>query len=785
MVVTNNGGCNTVGKGRRGVDDEDEQNLAVIKLVDLVAQHPCLPIVVCHSTCDDLDSLCSFLSALPFLSSSTLVSLKLIFFLATNGGAPNEDERSHMIFVTDACLPLFASGEFPLNTHLLINYELSTKKNQIENVKNKTFKLVILEEVLLKNAIEHLGQGFVGFKQRAIGYVLVEPFTSFLVESGWAANRSVDCEAQNAIPKSKHTSFVQDQNQRHHHHFDGEVVMHASLGFVWEILVAMVVPMVVQNKAVTRLCKERVIVTVNGLYPGPRIDVREGDAVVVHVINKSPYNITIHWHGVFQLFSAWADGPEYITQCNIRPQNSYTYKFNVIQQEGTLWWHAHSGVLRATVHGAFIIHPRSGLFPFPKPHKQVPIILGDWYDGNIVDIYQQVLLLGDVRPSAAYTINGLPGDLYNCSRNQMFKLKVKPGKTYLLRMINAAFNNNLFVKIANHSFTVVAMDASYIEPYVTDIITIAPGQTADVLFKADQPIGSYYMAASPYVVGQPEALFDTTTTRGIVAYEGYTTSLKDSKPIVPLLPPFNATPIAHKFFSNITSLVGAPHWAPVPLEVDQHMFITININLERCPKNGTCQGVFGQKFSASMNNESFVHPVGKGYSMLEASFYNVSGVYTTDFPDKPPIIFDFTNPKIALDTKYLFTPPKSNKVKKLKFNSTVEVVFQNTQIMNAQSHPMHLHGFSFHVLAQDFGNFNYTKDKYKFNLVNPIFRNTIAVPAGGWAVIRFKANNPGMWFVHCHVDDHQLWGLDMVFEVENGPTPSTSLPPPPADLPKC
>lgn len=543
---------------------------------------------------------------------------------------------------------------------------------------------------------------------------------------------------------------------------------------------------IVQNKAVTRLCKERVIVTVNGLYPGPRIDVREGDAVVVHVINKSPYNITIHWHGVFQLFSAWADGPEYITQCNIRPQKSYTYKFNVIQQEGTLWWHAHSGVLRATVHGAFIIHPRSGLFPFPKPYKQVPIILGDWYDGNVVDIYQQVLLLGDVRPSAAYTINGLPGDLYNCSRNQMFKLKVRPGKTYLLRMINAAFNNNLFVKIANHSFTVVAMDASYIEPYATDIITIAPGQSADVLFKANQPIGSYYMAASPYVVGQPEVLFDTTTTRGIVVYEGYKTSSKNySKPIVPILPHFNDTPIAHKFFSNITSLMGAPHWVPVPLEVDEHMFITININLERCPKNGTCQGVFGQKFSASMNNESFVHPVGKGYSMLEASFYNVSGVYTTDFPDKPPIIFDFTDPKIALDTKYLFTPPKSTKVKKLKFNSTVEVVFQNTQIMNAQSHPMHLHGFSFHVLAQDFGNFDYTKDKHKFNLVNPIFRNTIAVPAGGWAVIRFQANNPGMWFVHCHVDDHQLWGLDMVFEVENGPTPSTSLPPPPADLPKC
>jgi len=43
----------------------------------------------------------------------------------------------------------------------------------------------------------------------------------------------------------------------------------------------------------------------------------------------------------------------------------------------------------------------------------------------------------------------------------------------------------------------------------------------------------------------------------------------------------------------------------------------------------------------------------------------------------------------------------------------------------------------------------------------------------------------GVWFVHCHMEDHVARGLDMAFEVQNGPTPSTSLPPPPADLPKC
>uniref|UniRef100_J3NCH7 Plastocyanin-like domain-containing protein n=1 Tax=Oryza brachyantha TaxID=4533 RepID=J3NCH7_ORYBR len=60
-----------------------------------------------------------------------------------------------------------------------------------------------------------------------------------------------------------------------------------------------------------------------------------------------------------------------------------------------------------------------------------------------------------------------------------------------------------------------------------------------------------------------------------------------------------------------------------------------------------------------------------------------------------------------------------------------------------------------------------------------------SVPTGGWAVIRFLANNPGMWYMHCHFEAHLDFGLGMVFEVEDGPTPETSLPSPPADLPQC
>ena len=79
-----------------------------------------------------------------------------------------------------------------------------------------------------------------------------------------------------------------------------------------------------------------------------------------------------------QLLTPWADGPSTVTQCPIQPNSSYTYRFNVTGQEGTLWWHAHSSFLRATVYGPLIIRPRNGsAYPFPMPDQEVPVVLGN------------------------------------------------------------------------------------------------------------------------------------------------------------------------------------------------------------------------------------------------------------------------------------------------------------------------------------------------------------------------------------------------------------------------
>lgn len=82
--------------------------------------------------------------------------------------------------------------------------------------------------------------------------------------------------------------------------------------------------------------------------------------------------------------TGWADALDYITQCPILPGGpilrggNFTQRFAISEQEGTVFWHAHSSWLRATVHGAIVMYPKKGKpYPFPKPHAEVPIILGD------------------------------------------------------------------------------------------------------------------------------------------------------------------------------------------------------------------------------------------------------------------------------------------------------------------------------------------------------------------------------------------------------------------------
>ncbi|TXG58501.1 hypothetical protein EZV62_016330 [Acer yangbiense] len=42
-----------------------------------------------------------------------------------------------------------------------------------------------------------------------------------------------------------------------------------------------------------------------------------------------------------------------------------------------------------------------------------------------------------------------------------------------------------------------------------------------------------------------------------------------------------------------------------------------------------------------------------------------------------------------------------------------------------------------------------------------------------------------VWFMHCHMELHTMWGLNMAFVVENGKSTEESVLPPLKDLPPC
>ncbi|KAH7833134.1 hypothetical protein Vadar_003390 [Vaccinium darrowii] len=497
---------------------------------------------------------------------------------------------------------------------------------------------------------------------------------------------------------------------------------------------------VLKETEYTRSCSSKKILTVNGQFPGPPLYVHKGDRLIVNVYNQGTYNVTIHWHGVKQPRNPWSDGPNYVTQCPIKPGANFSYEIIFSAEEGTLWWHAHSDWTRATVHGPIIVYPSFGTtYPFPKPHAEFPIVLGEWYKGDVMEIIQSALISGgEPNMSDAYTINGQPGDLYNCSKPGTFNIMVDYGKTYLLRLIGSIMNEEMFFAVAQHNLTVVGKDGAYIKPIKTDYIVITPGQTVDILLTANKSPNHYYMAASAYAGA---SVYDNTTTTAIVKYSGNYTA--PSTPAFPShLPNYTDIDAVTNFTNRIRALASKDHPVDVPQKVDTRLYITISVGSVPCVNN-SCEGPQGGKLAASLNNISFVEPV---VDLLQAYYRKTGGIFTTDFPDFPPYFFNFTADGLPFN---LSVPLKGTKVNVLEFNSSVEIVFQVTNVSDAaENHPMHLHGYSFY-------NVGYLDLVSEILIIRPTLK--------------------GVWFMHCYLDRHSSWGMDMAFIVKNGPTSSKGI----------
>jgi FtsP/CotA-like multicopper oxidase with cupredoxin domain len=77
------------------------------------------------------------------------------------------------------------------------------------------------------------------------------------------------------------------------------------------------------------------------------------------------------------------------------------------------------------------------------------------------------------------------------------------------------------------------------------------------------------------------------------------------------------------------------------------------------------------------------------------------------------------------------------------------------EVLHGMHHPVHLHGQRFLVLAVN-GERN----------ANPVWKDTVLVPAGTAVDLLVEFSNPGRWMVHCHVAEHLQAGMMTVLDVE-------------------
>lgn len=117
-------------------------------------------------------------------------------------------------------------------------------------------------------------------------------------------------------------------------------------------------------------------VCVNGQFPGPLVEANYGDYIQVTVHNQLPdEGTTLHWHGMLQTDTPWADGVPAVDQCPIAPGHSFQYRFRA-NLYGSTWYHSHySAQYSAAAQGPLVVHGPSNVgYDFDLG----PVMLTDW-----------------------------------------------------------------------------------------------------------------------------------------------------------------------------------------------------------------------------------------------------------------------------------------------------------------------------------------------------------------------------------------------------------------------
>nr|AGY56179.1 laccase 11 [Volvariella volvacea] len=222
---------------------------------------------------------------------------------------------------------------------------------------------------------------------------------------------------------------------------------------------------------------------------GDDFEIEVDNQLTVEILRKST---SIHWHGLFQRGSAWADGPAFVTQCPIAPGNTFTYEFTPTDEVGTFWYHSHLDAQYCDgLRGPFVIYdpndPHIALYTVDN--EDTIITLADWYHDPAAE------LSGVINPDSTL-INGL-GRTGTTTTSPLAVINVVQNTKYRMRLISISCDPNFIFSIEDHELTIIEADGISVTPVTVTSLQIFVGQRYSFVLHANQPVGNYWIRANP------------------------------------------------------------------------------------------------------------------------------------------------------------------------------------------------------------------------------------------------------------------------------------------------
>ncbi|OAP63400.1 hypothetical protein AYL99_02627 [Fonsecaea erecta] len=444
----------------------------------------------------------------------------------------------------------------------------------------------------------------------------------------------------------------------------------------------------------------RPTIGVNGQWPPPTIAADLGDTVVVNVVNSLGNQSTaLHFHGLFMNGTTELDGPAQVNQCPIAPGSSFVYQFKA-SQPGLYWYHSHvQGQYPDGLRAPLLIrdpnHPYRGQYD-----DEVLLSVSDWYHDQMAHLVPHYLHGGSMMSQEPVPDANLLND------TQDMRIPVVPDRTYLVRLVNMAAFAGQYFWVEDHSIRIVEVDGVYTKPAETDMIFLSSGQRCSFLVTTQSGRDRNY----PLVASMNPSLskIRNSASQNVTGWLVYAPDQPLPQPQVldnfdPLddttLEPYDEMPLLPPPGQSIVLSLGMSHAGGI-----KWFFNTTRYSAPEIP--------------------SLYTALSSGPNATNHSIYGVS-----------------TNPFV------------------LQHNAVVEIIVYNHHMVR---HPFHLHGHNFQAVYRSpkkAGSF------FDSGLVEadfprmPMRRDTLLLENGGFMVLRFRADNPGVWLFHCHMEWHVETGL--------------------------